>query len=84
MVQKGADATCRGTRPQEPHSKYGPEALAMPSRRRDAPASMDVGAKGPGMRLGVHDDASGAVWAASGRAARNASESWHQFLRSKT
>ena len=35
-------------------------------------------------RLGVHDGASGAVWAASGRAARNASKSWHQSLRSKT
>jgi hypothetical protein len=35
-------------------------------------------------RLSVHDGASGAVWAASGRAARNASKSWHQFLRSKT
>jgi hypothetical protein len=27
--------------------KYGPEALAMPSRR-DAPASMDLGSKGAG------------------------------------
>jgi hypothetical protein len=41
----------------------------MLSRRRDAPASMDVGAKGRECyvpRLGVHDGASGAVWAASG------------------
>jgi hypothetical protein len=29
--------------------KYGLEALAMPSRRRDAAASIDVGAKGVGM-----------------------------------
>jgi hypothetical protein len=70
--------------------KYGPEALAIPSRRRDAPASMDVGATvvGSAMYLGwlprVHGGASGAVWAASGRGARNASKSWYQFLRSKT
>src|SRR5215469_12718237 len=49
--------------------KYGPEAWAIPSRWQDAPASMDVGAKGLGMhvpRLGVHDGAAGALWAASG------------------
>jgi hypothetical protein len=32
----------------------------------------------------VRGGASGTVLAASGRGARNASKSWHQFLRSKT
>jgi hypothetical protein len=48
----------------------------MPSRRRDAPASTDVGAKGLGVlciQVGCRafiDGASGAVWAASGRCAQ--------------
>jgi hypothetical protein len=61
----------------------------MPSRRRDAPASMDVGAKGLGVLcieagcrafITEHQVQSGLLQGA----ARNASKSWHQFLRSKT
>jgi hypothetical protein len=65
------EARCNGCRAQ----KYGPEALAMPSRRRDAPASMDVGARGVGVLC---------IEAVQSRplqgAARKASKSWHQFL----
>jgi hypothetical protein len=63
--------------------KYGPEALAMPSRRRDAPASLDVGAKGLGVLcieagcrvLMAEQVQSGLLHGA----ARNASKSWHLF-----
>ena len=61
----------------------------MPSRRRGAPASMDVGAKGLGV-LCIEASCRAFMMERQVQSgllqgtARNASKSWHQFLKSKT